>query len=437
MHFDRRQFGKLLLTGAVSTGALSLKTAASEQTDAVTLTLSNGLKTHLHANDSGYVAARLVLRSDAITPNGLAHLFEHTSCVGAAGTWSAGEVTQKYRDCIQDGNASTSPGILTWDATFLPRYLPEVIELLASMTLDQRFDVATVEAQARVVLQELYLDKYDAAKKAQRKFDRQLFGDSHPYVKETTEQEIEWTKQSTARKIQELREFSEKIRLPANMHVFLVGSLEQTAVENAVSTCFGRAAFAQGPLLNIPQVAVTRSYKGLTASSPEIERPMSSIKIAWNTGVRVMDDGARVLFALSQYLNAALFNELRDKDGDAYSPQVTYEPDAYSGIFTIEILSSKRPQQIEKRVFDVVDRVKADIDTRELGRMRDLSELKRRKMLSDNGELLDRIVDRVIQGASMTDFALDGITREEMVAAAVRYLPSHHHAYVRLALEGS
>lgn len=380
--------------------------------------------------------ARLLLRSKEITHNGLAHLFEHTSCIGAAGTLSADEINNSYRDYIQDGNAYTEPGILTWDASFLPQYLPQVIGLLAATTLDQKFDAETVEAQARVILQELYLDKYDPGKKTQQKFDCELFGKSHPYVKETTDEEIEEAKKSTARLIQELQEFAANVRLLANMDLFLVGTVEPAAVEDLVKEHFGGYAFAEGPLLQIPQVAVTHTYKALTAASPELEKPMSNLKIAWNTGVRVTDGDARVLLALSQYLNTALFNELRDKDGDTYTPEVSYEPDCCSGIFKITISSSKDPQKVEKKIFEVIDKMKSDIDPKELGRLRDLVEFKRRKDVTDNQALLDRMVDRVVDGASVDDLALEAVTREEMLAAACRYLPSHRHSYVRLALKG-
>ena len=81
--------------------------------------------------------------------------------------------------------------------------------------------------------------------------------------------------------------------------------------------------------------AVTRAYKGLTEPSYELQRPMSDLRIAWNTGACVTSADARVLLALGEYLNTALFDELREKDGDTYTPEVKFEPDACSGIFTI------------------------------------------------------------------------------------------------------
>ena len=52
---------------------------------------------------------------------------------------------------------------------------------------------------------------------------------------------------------------------------------------------------------------------------------------------------------------------------------MTYEPDACSGIVKISVLSSKDPERTEKKVFDIIDKMKADIDAKELSRLRDLS----------------------------------------------------------------
>ena len=240
--------------------------------------LPNGLRAHFIQNDSGYVAATLVLRSKEISHNGLAHICEHTSCVGAAGSMTAAEVTRLNKDHVQDGNASTESGMLQWHASFLPQYLPQVMNLLAATSLDQKFDLETVAAQARVVLEELYLDKYDPDRVAQCKFDRELFGASHPYVKETLPEEIARCKLAPAKLAAELRDFANSVRLPGNMDLFLVGSIEPDAVAKLVNEHFGRFAAAEGPRLDIPHVAVTRAYRSLTETSYELQRPMSDLE---------------------------------------------------------------------------------------------------------------------------------------------------------------
>ena len=438
MQINRRDAVKAFVAGLAASSLPSVGTARAVGTFAGhrSLTLDNGFRTHYLANTSGYVAATLVLRSKEISHNGLAHICEHTSCVGAAGLMTAAQVAHMHKDYVQDGNASTEVGALTWYASFLPQYLPQVIGLLAAITLDQKFDLETVAAQARVVLEELYLDKYTPDKLALCKFDRALLGSSHPYAKDTMEEEIARCKLAPAKLAAELRDFAATTRLPANMDLFLVGSIEPGSVEKLVQEHFGRYAFAEGPRLEIPHVDVTRAYKGLVEASHELQRPMSDLRLAWNTGVCLASAEARVLLALSEYLNTALFDELREKNGDTYTPEVSYEPDTCSGVFKIWISSSKDPQRVEKRVFDVVEKLKADIDAKELTRLRDRNQLKRRKEANDNATLLHCLVARTLHGTSLHDLAVETVTRDELLAAARKYLPSHRQAYVRLALKG-
>lgn len=441
MQINRRDTLKAFFTGVAATSLPPLAAAypvgdKGGPQGQQTFTLPNGLRTHYIANGSGYVTASLVLRSKEITHDGLAHICEHTSCSGAAGSMTAAEVAAMFKDYVQDGNATTEAGALRWHASFLPQYLPQVTGLLAAISLDQKFDHVTVAAQQRVVQEELYLDKYSPTVRAQQKFDRELFGKSHPYVKETLEQEIAKAKTPTPKLAAELAEFAGRTRLPANMDLFVVGGIEPTALQDLVHAHFGKYAYAKGERLDIPRVAVTRTYKALTEPSFELQRPMSDLRIAWNTGVCFNGADAHVLLALGAYLSTALFDELREKDGDTYTPDVVYEPDACSGVFRIAISSSKDPQVVEKKVFEVVDKMKARIDAKELGRLRDRIALKRCKEAGDNQALLDRMVDRTLDGASVDDLAVETVTADEMLAAARKYMPAHREGYVRLALKG-
>jgi predicted Zn-dependent peptidase len=400
------------------------------------ITLDNGFRAHCMSNNSGYVSATLVLRSKEISNNGLAHICEHTSCSGAAGTMSAAEVSAMYKACVQEGNASTEAGALRWHASFLPQHLPQVISLLASTSLDQKFDLETVKAQARVVMEELYLDKYTPDKIVQCKFDRELLGEFHPYAKDTMEEEVARCKIPPTALAAQLREFAASVRLPANMDLFLVGSIEQGAVEKLVQAHFGKYPFAEGSRLEIPRVGVTSAYKALNEVSHELERPMTDLRIAWNTGVCVTSPEAKTLRALSEYLSTALFDDLREKDGDTYTPESSYEPDACTGVIKIGVSTSKDPERTEKKVFDIIDKMKSDIDGKELSRLRDRIALKRRKEAYENETLVDCMVDRTLEGASCHDLAVETVSREEVLAAAQKYMPSYQQGYVRLALKG-
>ncbi len=438
MQINRRDTLRAFLTGVAASSLPPIAAAypLTALTGPRSFTLSNGFRTHYIANNSGYVTATLVLRSKEIVHDGLAHLCEHTSFVGAAGSMSAAQVAEMHKAYIQDGNATTEVGALKWYSSFLPQYLPQVIDLLAVISLDQRFDLKTVEAQARVVLEELYLDKYSPDKLAECKFERELFGSSHPYAKDTMAEEVARCKIPTGKLAAQMRDFANKVRLPANMDLFIVGAFDPPTLEKLVKESFGRYAFAEGPLLDVPRIGPTRAYRSLTEASFELQRPMTDLRIGWSTGACIRSEDAKVLRALSEYLGTALFDDLRDKDGDTYTPEVSYEPDMCSGVFRIGVSSSKDPQMVEKKIFEVIDKMKADIDAKELVRMRDRFALERCKEAKQNETFLDCMVDRTLNGASTHDLAVDMVTREEMLAAARKYMPSHRQSYVRLALKG-
>ena len=115
------------------------------------------------------------------------------------------------------------------------------------------------------------------------------------------------------------RAYAQTVRLPANMDAFLAGGMDASAVATIVRKYFGVFPLAQGPMLAVPQAPITRTYRTFMASSPELRRPLSKAKIAWNTGVGVTHCDAKVVLALSEYLNAMLFRQIRETYGDSYA----------------------------------------------------------------------------------------------------------------------
>ena len=434
MSMTRRDTLKGLLAGGIAT---QLPTVASANAENPILTLRNGLRVHCRMNKSGYVSAALVLRSKNIAePRGLAHIMEHTSFTGAAGSMTAKQVKDLHGDCIQESNAITGRGMIQWHASFLPKSTAQVLELLANTSLDQKFDVETVASESRIVLQELFLDKFDAEGKIKQQFDSALYGPSHPYAHDTTETEIATARTPPAVLAAELAQYARTLKLPANMDLFIAGDFDQARVAEMVRQSFGRFAFAEGPALELPHVGVTRNHKSFNAVSKELKRPLSGLRIAWNTGVRVTDAQAGTLLALGEYLNKVLFAELREKSGDSYTPEASFKADCCSGIFEIKIQSGNNPEAVEHRLFDALATLKQSLDAKELQRFADRMELRRRRDALSNDDLLEGMVERTLHGASMRDFQVKAITPAEVRAAAEEFLPSRRGAYVRLALLG-
>ena len=435
MNVSRRDSFKLL--ALASTAAYTLSPTPVAAVTPHTLVLGNGLRAHLISSPCGYVGLSLILRSEEIVhQHGLAHLMEHTSFSGAAGLLTAHEVAEAQRDCLQDCNASTALGVLRWDASFLPRHLSQVLSLLSDITLDQKFDAETVAREANIVLEELYLDKYKANMRQERAFDAALYGESHPHVGRTLDAQIATARLPAAELAAQLRSYAAALRLPANMDLFLVGQFETETVANWIDQYFGKHAYARGPYLDLPTIGVTRAYRALAGVSHELKRPLSELVIGWNTGVTATDPDAQTLVALCEYLKELLFKQLREQHGDTYTPEVAYRPDGCSGIISIALSSSKHPATLEQRVLESMQSLKTDLDAHEATRLRDRAELRRRKIAIRPEAQVECMVRRTIDGASVDEMAPETVSRDELLAAALRYLPSHKGGYVRLALRG-
>jgi len=440
MDISRRDLFKLALAGGCLHTVSSVGFAAPALTQSEPLTtvaLDNGLRVHCYRNASRYISAALILRSKEIGAHGgLAHILEHTSFTGAAGNMTAAELKQKRRALIQDSNAMTSPGKLEWYATFLPKYASEALHLLAVTCLDQKFDQETVKSEARVVLEELLLDKYSSEGAIKRRFNSIIYGKDHPYGNDTLDSELAVAKMPVRKLAEELRRYADMIRLPANMDLFLVGNVEPHQICDLANVHFGKCPYASGPMLNVPRVERTRTHTRMSGIASNLSRPMGEIRIAWNTGVAIGDPDANVLLALGEYLNELLFSELREKHGDAYSPEAGYEPDSCSGIFSIVLTTRKPLREVEKRIFSILERVKDHIDPAELELYRDRWELKRLKLVESSESTLEALVARLVEGCALEDLAIERVSADEMVAAARKYFPTYKGGYVCVNLRG-
>lgn len=189
-------------------------------------------------------------------------------------------------------------------------------------------------------------------------------------------------------------------------------------------------------MLNVPRVERTRTHTRMSGIASNLSRPMGEIRIAWNTGVAIGDPDANVLLALGEYLNELLFSELREKHGDAYSPEAGYEPDSCSGIFSIVLTTRKPLREVEKRIFSILERVKDHIDPAELELYRDRWELKRLKLVESSESTLEALVARLVEGCALEDLAIERVSADEMVAAARKYFPTYKGGYVCVNLRG-
>jgi len=441
METTRRGFIKLALAGGFAPymSPLALAAPSSEREELYTQhVLSNGLRVHHLRSRSKYVSTALVLRSrEIMNHSGLAHILEHTSFTGAAGNLSAQDVKQRQRRLIQDSNATTSPGRLEWFASFLPKYASDALHILAVTSLDQKFDSETVESEARIVLEELLLEKHSSEAAIRRKFNSIVFGRDHPRGADTLDEEIALAKLPTRKLVAKLLDYASLIRLPGNMDLFVVGDVESSRIADLAERHFGKYPSASAPMLVMPPAPPTKKYMKFEGISGELSRPLSEVRLAWNTGVTINNPDACILLALGDYINEMLFRELRERDGASYSPEAYFEPDDCSGILSLSARTSKRPEQVERRICSVLGAIKERVDAAELELYRERRELKRLKVAESGESLLQSLVGRVIDGCALEDLDINLVSAEQLTEAARRFLPSYRGPYFCVELRGT
>lgn len=436
---SRRGFLALPVGAGLALGAGASAEAAGNQPPYRLLQLDNGLRAHILERDHGYTSILLTLRSaEIMADDGLAHLMEHTSFVGAAGALTAAEVEEAWKEHVQESNAWTDLGEITWQATFLPEHLPEVLELLAVVSLEQKFDVPTVRQERQVVLEELYADKLGFQQDGEQEFDEALYGRDHPVVRDTLDAEIAKAKQPPERLAAELRIYGKRLRLPGNMDLFVLGEVRGRGgrIEGLVERHFGRFAKRSGPLLEIPPVARTVRYKKVTRRVRELRRPLSELMLGWNTSVTLAHPHAAALTVAASCLNALLFDTVREEHGSSYSPEASFSATPYAGIVHVHLPTTRSPARVERDFFKVVESFKQGVDGRTLRRMRERLELAKRREGRQDEVLLEAMKDRAAYGVAASDFATHAVGAEEVRAAARLYLPDYRGGYVRLARIG-
>ena len=436
---NRRTFFKGPIASGLAGVALARPALASPRAERL-LQLDNGFTVQVSEADYGYTTLWLMLRSHLnLARNGLSHLIEHTSFVGAAGEYSAHYIEEAWKEHVQDGNASTSPGRIVWTASFLPHHLEHVIELLALASLDQQFDVPTVAQEKKIVLQELYEEKFDGRRLGKRQFDQILYGKDHPLMHDTTEAEIRKAQSPADELALEMREFSKLLQLPANMNLYIVGSLggHSSKLERFLARDFGRYERKGGPLLKMPKVPPTAGYQRLTRRSHDLQQPLCSMQIAWNTGVTINCAEAAALVLLAEYVHSTLFDRIREENGDAYSPEARFDLCDVAGMFDIHLMTTEDPRRIEKQVFTVLAEIKRGVGARELERLRERFELNRCRNRRQGDALMDNLLQRTCYGIATDDLDMQSVTPSDLKSVAERYMPDYQGAYLCMAEIGT
>ncbi len=203
------------------------------------LTLDNGLRVFLlerHTLPLVDIAAAVNCgtKDETVRTSGLAHLLEHYILFRGTTTRSGSEISRQVRAHGAYFNAHTSQDLTQFE-TSLPSPQAEFgLTNLEDILFHTRITEAEVEAERKVVLQELNLIADDPVRRATGLVFEKLFA-SHPYAL-PLQGRRESLEVLTAR---DFEEFQGTYFVPANVSLAVVGDLRLPEMEQLVRRVFG------------------------------------------------------------------------------------------------------------------------------------------------------------------------------------------------------
>jgi zinc protease len=288
---------------------------------------------------------------------GLSHYLEHMLFKGTP-TRPPGSI-----DRLIEGLGGTSNAFTSYDFTHYDIVVPSsasrtALEILADIAVNAAFVPAELEAEKKVVFEEMSLTEDDPERFLNRRLSEVAYV-NHPYGRPIlgTRELV----QSLTR--DRLNAYYKKHYVPGNMVVVVVGPLEPAAVQPLAAATFGRLtgpAPVRPPALAVPPLTGGRRE--------DVRRPeqQAYLGLGWQAAAtkRASEDISAVdllTYILGDGPSSRLNQTVREEKGLVHSIEASYVTREQCGLVSIMArLDAKNLDAAEAAVRGVVARVRAD-----------------------------------------------------------------------------
>ena len=288
---------------------------------------------------------------------GLSHYLEHMLFKGTP-TRPPGSIDQLIEGLGGTSNAFTSYDFTHYDVVVPAPHVRAALELLADIAVNAAFVAAELEAEKKVVFEEMSLVEDDPEKFLTRRLSEVSYR-AHPYGRPIlgTRELV----QGLAR--DRLNAYYKKHYVPQNMVLVVVGPLTPAQVRPLAAAAFGRLTgrpSARPPAAAVPSLAGGRR--------DDVRRPeqQAYLGLGWQaaaTGLASDDISAVDLltYILGDGPSSRLNQTVREEKGLVQSIEASYVTRELSGLVSvIARLDPKNVDAAEAAILDVVRRVRAD-----------------------------------------------------------------------------
>jgi zinc protease len=378
-------------------------------------------------------------RDEAPDELGLSHYLEHMLFKGTP-TRPPGSIDELIEGLGGTSNAFTSYDFTHYDVVVPAARVATAAELLADIAVNASFVPAELEAEKKVVFEEMNLVEDDPDKFLARRLSEVAYR-AHPYGRPIlgTRQLV----QSLTR--DRLNAYYRKHYVPANMTLVVVGPVTAAQVRPIAERTFGRLP---GPAVARPAATAVPSLAG--GRRDDVPRPEQSayLGLAWQAAAtRVASEDIPAVDLLTYILgdgpSSRLNQTVREDKGLVQAIESSYVTREQSGIVTVTArLDAKNLDAAERAILEVIRRVRAE----------GVTEAERRRALvtAESAYAFDiETVEGLAKsyGQAETTWTLDNelqylarlrqITAAQIQAAARQYLGDDDYARVRFLPPGA
>lgn len=325
-------------------------------------TLKNGIRVYAKRLPwvSGKCQVRILVRTGARwEPEGLegmAHFFEHLPFMGTE-KFPTHKDIWKFDDRYLMGrlNAQTWFDGTTYIGVTENENLPIVMEFFADMLFRPRLDSERLENERKVVLREFY-ERFPTPQWANlHKFCRKELYGSHPIGRNA--QAIGWAETISAIPQEAFQKFHKQYYHTKNIIMLFVGDVDIDQAVKLAGT-FSENALEQGEANPLPEKirywpAPPATFREFSFEKDLEMKGRQTTEIDYERCLPKIIDSA-TLAILTKVIRSQIFEEVREKIGGTYSPQVHSQK--FLDHYTCKLDVSIAPE-VEKETLAIVGKV--------------------------------------------------------------------------------
>ena len=308
---------------------------------------------------SGVVALQLWMRvggrDETADELGLSHYLEHMLFKGTP-TRPPGSIDALIEGLGGTSNAFTSQDYTHFDVVLPAQHMRAGIELLADIAVNASFEQRELDAERKVVFEEMRLTEDNPDRFMVRRLYEVGYA-PHPYGRPLlgTEQLI------GALTRDRLNAYYKKFYVPGDMVLIAVGAVKSADVRDAVVATFGRLSGSPPPR---PPSASPPTLAGGRRDDIRRSEQQAYLGLGWRTAATNEPDVYAVdllTYILGDSPSSRLSQRLRDQDRLVFAIEAAYGAWERAGLTTVVArLDPANLARAEATILEVIQRVKAE-----------------------------------------------------------------------------